>query len=201
MNLCLATNNQGKVKEYKALLDIAGLYLLTPSEVGLTQEAEEIGQNFSENALIKAREICQKSGMTALADDSGLCVETLDDAPGIYSARYGGKDCKTDQERCKLLLKNMLSKRNRRAYFICAIAVVTPDGREEVFEGRFYGQIAHEPKGQNGFGYDSIFYVPSLAKHLAQLSLEQKDAISHRAIASKKALPYLQKLVENMINN
>jgi len=196
VNLCLATNNQGKVKEYKALLAIAGLCFFMPFEVGLTQDAEESGQTFSENALIKAREICQKSGMVALADDSGLCVEALDNAPGIYSARYGDQDCKTDEERCELLLKNMRSKQNRQAYFVCAIAVVTPDGGEKVFEGRLYGQIACKPKGQNGFGYDPIFYVPYLAKHVAELNLEQKDAISHRAIASKKALPYLQGLVK-----
>jgi XTP/dITP diphosphohydrolase len=195
LRLCLATNNQGKINEYKALLDIAGLCLLTPAALGVRQEVQETGSTFAENALIKARELCHKTSLPVLADDSGLCVKALGQAPGVYSARYGGGLCTTDTDRCRLVLEEMAGVDDREASFVCVIAVVLPDGTEKVFEGQIKGLVACEMRGANGFGYDPLFYIPSLGKHMAQLSIAEKDTISHRAVAAAKAKLYLQSLL------
>ena len=197
MRICLATNNQGKVKEYRALLDIAGLCLLTPSMLGVKQEADENGITFEQNALIKAREICAKTGLPTLADDSGLCIKALGDSPGIYSARYGGTTCLSDENRCQLILKEMQGIGSREAYFACAIAIVLPDGREQTFMGQLDGLVAEKMFGNNGFGYDPIFFLPHLGKHLAELSMTEKDCISHRAKAATKAKQYILDLMND----
>ena len=195
LKLCVATSNQGKINEYKALLNIAGLVILTPKMLGVEQEASENGATFVENALIKAREMNKKTGLPALADDSGLCVKALGGAPGIFSARYGGELCTDDNQRCQLLLREMENISDRKAYFTCAIALALPDGTEKTFEGRLSGIIARQMRGNYGFGYDPIFYLPSIDRHIAELSLAEKDKLSHRAQAAKQVKKYLRNLM------
>lgn len=185
MKLILATNNRHKVREIKEILAPYFTDIITLQEAGIQHETVEDGLTFEENAQKKAREIAQISGLPALADDSGICVEALGGAPGVYSARYAAEDGQnaSDAENRRLLLKNMEGVEDRRAYFACAIALCWPDGRNLTAEGRFYGTIAYAEKGENGFGYDSIFYVPEYGCTSAEMSPEQKNQLSHRGKA------------------
>jgi XTP/dITP diphosphohydrolase len=158
-------------------------------------DIEETGSTFTDNALIKARHVCHGTGLPALADDSGLVVDALNGEPGVYSARYGNK--KTDEERYMLLLQKMknVPDDKRQARFVCVMALAFPDGREYIEEGVCEGIIAEEPAGDNGFGYDPVFFIPELGKTMAQLPLDVKNAISHRARALQKVKILLETII------
>ena len=183
MRYILASNNNGKLREMKVILAETGAEVVSQREAGADFEAEETGTTFEENALIKARAACQALGEPAIADDSGLCVDALGGAPGVYSARYGG--CKTDPERLALLLKNLGDEKNREAKFVSCIACVFPNGDVLTARGECPGTITAAPRGENGFGYDPVFELPGTGKTMAQLTEEEKNAVSHRGRALK----------------
>jgi len=185
MRYILASNNKGKLKEMKAILSDIGATAVSQSEAGLELEAEETGDTFEANALIKASAACSALCEPSIADDSGLAVEALDGAPGVYSARYGGELCRDDAERVALLLKNLEGEANRRAKFVSCIACVFPNGDTITARGECEGEIAYVPRGEGGFGYDPVFGIPGTDKTMAQLSPEEKNAISHRGRALK----------------
>ena len=192
----LATHNPGKMKEISAILAELGIQVVGPDELGIDVEVEETGTTFAENAMLKARAICAASGLPAIADDSGLCVDALNGGPGVYSARYGGEGL-DDRGRTMLLLQNMRGQTTRAAHFACAICCVFPSGDTLTAEGRCEGAIAFAPMGEGGFGYDPVFLVPEKAKTFSQLTAEEKNAISHRGKAlrafSEKLATYLKK--------
>lgn len=183
MELVIASRNQKKIRELEALLSryVSGVKLLSLDDVGIEGEIEEDGETFSENALIKAR-VAATSGKIGVGDDSGLCVNALGGAPGIFSARYAGEHG-DDEANNEKLLRELSDKEDRSAAFVCTIACVTPDGREFFVEGRAEGVILREASGKNGFGYDPLFYFPPLDKTFAELTPEEKNNVSHRAHA------------------
>lgn len=185
--LILASNNAHKVEEIKSILE--DYSILTLKDINYTEEIVEDGTTFEENALIKARTICKYSGKTAISDDSGLSVDLLDGRPGVYSARY----CKeqTDEKNIEKVLLELNGQKSK-AKFVSVIALVKPDGTELTFRGECHGEIIFEKRGTNGFGYDPIFYVPSLDKTFAELSANQKNSISHRKQSLEKFSQYLK---------
>lgn len=189
MKVILATNNAHKVKEIKEILGEKFDTVLTLGEAGITHETVEDGKTFYENALKKAREITEITGCAALADDSGLCVDILGGEPGIYSARYAASDKSGNaldaDNRRKLLdrLKDVKDVNDRTAHFVSAVVLTLPDGRVLSAEGAFSGYIGFCEKGENGFGYDSLFYVPEKNKTAAQMSESEKNSLSHRGKA------------------
>lgn len=195
MEIVVATRNKGKMKEiYSFSLPMITFTSLEKyPEIG---EIDETGTSFEENALLKARTVCKLTGLPALADDSGLVIDALNGEPGVFSARYGNVD--TDEERYRLILQKMIDvpDEKRTARFVCSIALVFPHGKEYVCEGVCEGIIAKTPSGDNGFGYDPIFYIPELGKTMAQLPLEIKNSISHRAQALKKVKNLLEEMVK-----
>ena len=182
MKLILASNNAHKLVEIRAILGSEFDEILSMKEAGIVHETVEDGSTFLENAEKKAREIMEISGCCALADDSGLCVEALGGAPGIYSARYAGEHG-DDKANNRKLLRELEGVEDRRAHFACAMVLVRPDGSVVRAEGRMDGVIAYEEVGENGFGYDPLFYLPEKGRTNGQLSPEEKNAISHRANA------------------
>jgi len=193
MKLVLATKNSGKVIEFRRILSDLGATHL--EVVGLDEfpeigEIEETGSTFEENSLLKARTICKLTGLPAIADDSGICVDALGGAPGLYSARYSGQGDAANNEKLLAALANVPDE-SRGAYFICVTAYVRPDGFERVEEGRFYGRILHQSVGSGGFGYDPLFQPEGLNCSSAELSAEEKDAISHRGKAMRAIAPYI----------
>ena len=182
MKFVLASHNPGKLKEMQAVLGAVGVEVVLQSELGISVDVEENGTTFAENARLKANAVCKASGLPAIADDSGLCVDALDGAPGVYTARYGGEGL-DDAGRYHLLLENLKGAENRSAHFQTAISCVFPDGRELTAHGRCDGVIAKAPAGSDGFGYDPVFFLPTLGKTFAQLTAEEKNAISHRGQA------------------
>ena len=196
MKFILATHNPGKLREMSDILSHLGVEVMSPAEVGITVEVEETGTTFAENAMLKAKAICDASGLPAIADDSGLCVDALNGGPGVYSARYGGEGL-DDRGRYMLLLNSMRGQTTRAAHFACAIACAFPDGKTLTAEGRCDGAIAFAPMGEGGFGYDPVFLVPEKGKTFGQLTAEEKSAISHRGKAlrdfSGKLETYLKK--------
>ena len=178
----LATHNPGKLREMGEILSRLGVEVLSPAETGVTAEAEETGTTFRENALLKARQVCAAAGLPAIADDSGLCVEALNGGPGVYSARYGGEGL-DDAGRRALLLESIRGQTDRRAHFSCCVACAFPNGDTLEAEGRCDGLIAFAPLGTGGFGYDPVFQFPPLGRTFAQLSQEEKAAVSHRGKA------------------
>ena len=182
MKLIIASNNAHKLTEIKAILGEHFGEILSMREAGITHETLEDGESFMQNALKKAREMAELSGCCALADDSGLCVDALDGAPGIFSARFAGTHG-DDEANNDLLLKKLEGVENRGAHYTCAMALVYPDGRELTAEGYLYGEIGFERRGHNGFGYDPLFVLPGRGCTTAELSPEEKNAISHRANA------------------
>ena len=196
MKLVLASKNQHKLVEMQTILGQLGLEVVLESEVGVDVDVEETGVTFMENALLKAKAVCEASGMAAIADDSGLVVDALDGRPGVYSARYGGEEA-TDDDRNVLLLGEMkdVPKGQRSARFISAVCCVFPNGDVLRAEGAFEGEIAYAPAGENGFGYDPIFLVGDRTS--AEMSPAEKDAVSHRGKAltvfSKDLEAYLAK--------
>ena len=189
----LASRNPGKMAEMREILGELGIRVLSQADVGVDVEPEETGTTFEENARIKAVAVMQACGLPAAADDSGLVVEALGGAPGVYSARYGGALAHTDAERSALLLKNMENVEHRGAKFVSVIAVAYPDGRILTARGECCGEIAREQRGTNGFGYDPLFLLPD-GRHMAELSSEEKNAISHRGRALRELKRILTEL-------
>ncbi len=175
--LVVASNNKNKLREIAEIFD--EFEVCSQKQMGFDEDVEETGTTFAENALIKARAACKALGVMALADDSGLCVDALGGAPGVYSARYCGYHG-SDQENRALLLRNMQGIADRRAYFCSAIALVYPDGREFIAEGRTYGRILTEEVGAGGFGYDCVFHSDDLDSSFGVASPEEKNKVSHR---------------------
>ena len=182
MKFVLATQNQKKLREMSDILSGFGVEVVTPKSLGIDLEVEETGTTFAENAMLKAKAICEATGLPAIADDSGLCVDALAGAPGVYSARYGGEGL-DDVGRYRLLLENLRGQTTRTAHFACAIACAFPNGDTLTAEGKVEGTIAYAPMGEGGFGYDPIFFYPPLRKTFGQLTAEEKHGISHRGKA------------------
>ncbi len=191
MKLIIASNNEHKLREIKEILGGEFAQILSMREAGIEHETVEDGATFAENAEKKAREIAELSGCCALADDSGLCVDALGGAPGIYSARFSGVHG-DDAANRKKLLEVLDGTEDRGAHFTCAVALVRPDGSMVSAEGYVYGVIGHEEAGENGFGYDSLFYLPELGCTTAQLEPEEKNALSHRGRALRALLEKLK---------
>jgi XTP/dITP diphosphohydrolase len=197
MKLLVATNNPGKLKEYRHLLRDLPLEITGLRQEGIDFEPEETGSTFEENAVLKARAFSQRSRLLTLADDSGLEIDALDGAPGVHSARYGGTHRGEDERRCRLVLRQLdgVPWAERTAHFRCVVAVATPGARLETAQGRIEGIIAFEPRGEHGFGYDPIFFIPEFDCTLAQLPPATKNRISHRARAAQAALPIIRQLI------
>ena len=192
--LLLATNNQAKVREYKSLLENIPLEMVTLAEQGIITVVDEVGESLEENARLKAAVLAAESQLLALADDSGLEVDALGGEPGLLSARYAGEGA-SDRDRVDYLLSRLkgVPWEQRSACFRCIIAVATPDGEVELCSGECRGMITFEPKGQQGFGYDPVFYLPELDKTMAELPPEMKNQISHRGQAARKVYQVLKK--------
>lgn len=196
MELVLASGNPGKLREIRAIMEPLGVVVLPAAELGFDQEVAETGDTFEANALLKARAVCAALGRPALADDSGLAVEALGGAPGVYSARYAGEkadDASNNQKLLEALARVPIER--RQAAFVCVMACVRPDGAELTTEGRLTGVIAERPAGEGGFGYDPLFLIPGDGRTVAQLSAGEKNAISHRG----RALARLAKLLPEFL--
>lgn len=193
--LLLASSNPGKIREYRLLLGDLGYQIVTLSEQGLSKVTTESGNTYEQNAEMKATTYAKLSQLITLADDSGLEVDALHGKPGIHSARFAGKNA-TDADRVTKLLTMMgsIPWDRRTAHFKCVIAIATPEGELRLCQGKRHGIIAFEAKGENGFGYDPIFYLPELAKTMAELPLELKNQLSHRGQAAQKARNILNQL-------
>lgn len=195
--IIFATGNEGKMKEVRMILEDLGLPVLSLKDAGITADVEENGTTFEENAQIKAKAIMEMTGALVLADDSGLEVDALDKEPGIYSARYMGHDTSYHIKNQNIIdrLKGKVGE-ERSARFVCAIAAAFPDGRVLITRGTMEGQIGYEEKGKNGFGYDPIFYLPEYQCYSAELSLEEKNELSHRG----KALRLMKERLHESFN-
>jgi XTP/dITP diphosphohydrolase len=194
----LATNNNGKRIELEALLKNLEADFVTPGQLGIDIDVIEDGNTYAENALIKARAYCLASGLQALADDSGLEVAALDGLPGIHSARFSPKPGATDADRRKLLLEQLTGKpRPWSAQFRCVVALVLPEGDYTLAEGICPGEIITEERGANGFGYDPVFFLPELGRTMAELTLTEKNTLSHRALAIQAAIPKLTQWLQS----
>ena len=198
MKLVVATRNKGKIAEIKRLVsDLSQVELVFLDDFQNLPDIAETGKTFKENALIKAKEIASLTGYWTLADDSGLVVDYLQGAPGVYSARFSGEKATDAQNNAKLLslLKNVPWEK-RQAKFVCVIAICNPKGQCYTLEGECKGYIALEPKGTHGFGYDPVFFVPAYGKTMAELEPEIKNQISHRAMALKRLKPLLRQMLK-----
>ncbi len=182
MKFVLASQNKHKLVEMQSILSAHGVEVVLQGELGLCVDVEETGTTFAENAMLKAKAVMEASGLPAIADDSGVCVDALNGAPGIYSARYGGPEL-DDIQRYELLLENMRGVTNRAAHFTSAIACIFPNGDTLEAEGICPGSIAYAPQGNGGFGYDPVFFLPELKKTYAQITPEEKAMVSHRGKA------------------
>lgn len=191
MKLIIASNNAHKLTEMKAILSPFFDDVQSMREAGIEHETVEDGTTFMENAVKKARELAEISGHAAIADDSGICVDALDGAPGIYSARFSGVHG-DDKANNRLLLQKLQGVENRAAHYTCAIALCWPDGKMLTAEDYFYGEIGQEEKGTNGFGYDPLFFLPEYGCTSAQISPEEKNRISHRGKALRKLVGLLE---------
>ena len=187
MKVVLASKNPHKLVEIRQITDKFGFELILQSELGVDIDVEETGTTFEENSLLKAKAVMEATGLPALADDSGIAVDALNGEPGIYSARYGFDDSLDDWGRLELLLKNTehVPDGQRQAQFVCVITMVTPEGLTIQARGEIHGELTREARGENGFGYDPIFYYPPLGKTTAELAPEEKNAVSHRGNALK----------------
>lgn len=199
MQVLLATANLGKVRELEEMLTGKGVTVLSLSDFPNYEEVEETGRTFSENALLKARAAAAQFNMVTLADDSGLEVDALEGAPGVFSARYAGEP-KNDEKNIEKLLADLedIPEEKRTARFRCCLAIVG-DGQNFLTEGSVEGKILFSKRGTGGFGYDPVFYIPILRKTMAEISLEEKNTLSHRAQAFKKAVPILLRILEKNI--
>ncbi len=194
MKLVLASKNPKKLKEMREILAQLDVEVCLQSDVGVDIDVEETGTTFEENSLLKAKAVMEATGLPAIADDSGLCVDALNGAPGIYSARYGGEGL-DDVGRYRLLLENLKGMSPRTAKFVSVITCCFPDGTTLNARGECPGTIAFAPQGENGFGYDPIFWLPQMKKTFAQLNAEEKNAISHRG----RALAEFKVVLENYL--
>ena len=187
MRVVLASKNKHKLVEISQITEKFGMELVLQSELGVDIEVEETGTTFEENSFLKADAVMKATGLPALADDSGIAVDALNGEPGIYSARYGFDESLDDWGRLQLLLKNTehVPDGERQAQFVCVITFVTPEGEVIQARGEIHGELTREPAGENGFGYDPIFFYPPLGKTTAELSAEEKNEVSHRANALK----------------
>ncbi len=185
MKLVMATQNAKKVEEMRHVLGALGVEVVSQGELGVKIDVEETGETFTENARLKAEAVVKATGMPAIADDSGICVDALGGAPGVYSARYGGEGL-SDKERYMLLLRAVSGQTNRAAHFHSSIVCVFPNGDELVAEGDCHGTVAFAPMGDDGFGYNPIFFVPEKRKTFAQMPLEERSSISHRGKALRE---------------
>ena len=193
--LVFATGNMNKLREIKEILADMDVEILTMKEAGVDIDIVEDGKTFEENALIKARAVCKASGELSLADDSGLKIDYLGGEPGIYSARYMGEDTSYDIKNNNLISRlEGVPDEERTARFVCAMAAVFPDGTEKTFVRTMEGRIGYEIAGENGFGYDPIFMLPEYGKTSAEISPEEKNAISHRGKALRALAEYLKSL-------
>jgi XTP/dITP diphosphohydrolase len=193
--ILLATNNKGKVAEIKALLAGTGLTLLTPADLGLALEVAEDGVTYAENATKKAAAFAQASGIIALGDDSGLEVDALNGQPGLHSHRFSPMPGATDADRRSYLLEKLEGgRRPWTAHFHATVAVVLPSGETHLASGQCNGEIIPEERGSNGFGYDPIFFIPGIGHTMAELEMDEKNTLSHRALAIQNAVPILKEL-------
>lgn len=185
MKVVLASHNPHKLVEISAILGKLGIELILQSELGVNIDVEETGTTFEENSFLKADAVMKATGLPALADDSGIAVDALNGEPGIYSARYGFDESLDDWGRLQLLLKNTehVPDGQRQAKFVCVITMVTPEGQTVQARGEIHGELLREARGENGFGYDPIFYYPPLGMTTAELPPEEKNKVSHRARA------------------
>ena len=195
MKLVLASKNQKKLVEMNAILGQLGIEVCSEAEAGVDLDVEETGSTFEENSLLKAKAVMEASGMPAIADDSGLCVDALGGAPGVYSARYGGEGL-DDAGRTRLLLENMRGQSPRTCRFVSVITCCFPNGDVISARGECEGTVAFAPMGDGGFGYDPVFFVPGLKKTFAQLSAEEKNSMSHRG----RALEIFKEKLEEYLN-
>ena len=195
MKMVLASKNAHKLVEMSDILSAQGVELVLERDLGVDVDVEETGTTFEENALLKARAVMEATGLPAIADDSGLCVDALNGAPGVYSARYGGGEL-SDEGRYRLLLENMRGMLDRRCKFVSCICCCFPGGDTVTARGECHGTLAYAPKGADGFGYDPVFFVPSLKKTFAELLPGEKNAISHRG----SALAEFKVKLENYLN-
>ncbi len=193
--LLIATNNKGKLKEFKDLLKDLDIELITSADINLSLEVEEDGTTYAENAIKKAVAFAKVSGLISLADDSGLEVDALNGAPGLYSARYSPKPGANDADRRAYLLENLKDQpRPWKAHFHATIAIARPSGEVDLAEGDCYGEVIPEERGTGGFGYDAIFLLPELGKTTAELDMQHKNRLSHRARAIINAIPALREI-------
>ncbi len=194
MRVVLASRNKGKLRELQDILGQAGLELIPVDDFPEVGEVEETGQTFLDNARLKAHTVARATGLPALADDSGLAVDALGGAPGVFSARWAGEFA-DDKDNWKKLLAEMadVEPGKRQAAFVCVLVLAWPNGREMAARAEFRGEIALEPRGENGFGYDPVFFVPELNATVAELPAEKKNAISHRAKAAARLRELLEK--------
>ena len=195
MKICAATGNAGKLRELRRILEAQGHEVVSQKELGITIEPDETGTTFEENALIKARAVCAATGLVAVADDSGLEVDALDKGPGVYSARYSNDweslpGESVDKRNMRKLLFELrdVPQARRSCRFVSCMVAVHPDGRELVVRGTWEGRILEEPLGENGFGYDPLFWDESIRKSAAQLTRDEKNARSHRGNALRALL-------------
>ncbi|MEH0020474.1 MAG: XTP/dITP diphosphatase [Desulfobacter sp.] len=193
--IVLATTNKGKTREMKEMLKDHPIEIKDLSDFGPIPEVIEDGETFDDNAYKKAAFTAKVLGYPALADDSGLCVNALDGAPGVYSARYAGENA-TDAENVDKLLKALESEDNRKAAFQCVISIAVPTGAALTYEGRCEGVLTREPAGDNGFGYDPLFFFPELDKTFAQLSMDEKARVSHRGKALQEVTREMDKILD-----
>jgi len=190
--IVIASNNPGKLREFQIMLAPLGIEVVTQEQLGI-KEAEEPHLTFIENALAKARHVSRESGLPALADDSGICVPVLNGLPGVISARFSGFP-KSDERNNRALLEAMKTRDDRRAHYYCVLVLMNKAGDPQpiIAEGEWHGEIAREPRGTGGFGYDPLFWLPELGKMSAELTHEEKHAISHRGRAMKVLLERLK---------
>jgi XTP/dITP diphosphohydrolase len=192
--ILLATTNKGKLRELRSLISGLPFDCIAPDEIGLVLDVPETGSTYAENAALKARAYFSASSLAVLADDTGLEVDALDGAPGLHSARFSALPGATDADRRAKLLSELAEKpRPWLARFQCSVAVVLPGREIGLFHGSVEGEIVPSERGEHGFGYDRLFWIPTAGKTMAELNLEEKNAFSHRAMAVKKAIPYLLK--------
>jgi len=198
--LLLATTNSGKIREYRFLLGDLGYDIITLAEQGINKVATELGDSYEQNAQLKAATYAKLARLITVADDSGLEVDALDGEPGIHSARFAGRDA-TDADRMRMLLAKLanIPWERRTAHFKCVIATATSEGQLELCHGECHGIIAFEARGENGFGYDPVFYLPEIGKTMAEISFEMKNRVSHRAQAAWEARQVLKRLRGQLI--
>lgn len=195
MKAVLASKNAHKLVEMQAILSAQGVEVVLESDVGVDIEVEETGTTFEENSLLKAKAVMEATGLPAIADDSGLMVDALGGAPGVYSARYGGPGL-DDVGRYRLLLENMRGQLDRKCKFVSVVTLCMPNGDVVSARGECPGTLAYAPQGENGFGYDPIFFLPERKKTFAQLTPEEKNAVSHRA----RSLSEFEQKLENYLH-